>query len=165
MSTANNKSKPNHPVSDPSDYSKVVKRTFPAQYESLQGIREFVAQQAREYGFNSNEVYSIQIAVDEAFSNIIEHAYGGECTKDIECACTAAGNEFTVTMIDTGISFDPTEIPEPDTSTLLEERDIGGLGVHFMRKYMDEMQFSRIPKSASGGDTCNQLMMVKRKNA
>lgn len=165
MNAADTKNKPNRPALDSSDDSKAVKRTFLAQYESLQGIREFVAQQAGDYGFNPNEVYSIQIAVDEAFTNIIEHAYGGECVKDIECACTTSENEFTVTLIDTGIPFDPSKIPEPDTSTPLEERDIGGLGIHFMRKYMDEVQFSRIPKSALGGDTCNQLVMVKRKNA
>jgi serine/threonine-protein kinase RsbW len=165
MSDADNKSNPNHPTLEPSDYSKAVKRTYPAQFESLQGIREFVAKQAGDYGFNSNEVYDIQIAVDEAFTNIIEHAYGGECVKDIECACSAIENEFTVTMIDTGITFDPTKVPEPDTSIPLEERDIGGLGVHFMRIYMDEVSFSRIPTSGAGGNYCNQLVMVKRKKA
>ena len=165
MNAADSKNNSNHPAIDPSAYSKAVKRTFPAQFKSLQGIREFVAQQARDYGFNSDEVYSIQIAVDEAFTNIIEHAYGGECVKVIECACYAIENEFMVSMIDTGIPFDPTEIPEPDTYIPLEERDIGGLGVHFMRQYMDEVRFSRIPISVQGGDTYNQLVMVKRKNA
>jgi serine/threonine-protein kinase RsbW len=163
MNAANEKNNPDHPVTSFSAASKAAKRTFPAQYKSLQGIREFVSQQASGHGFSSNEVYTIQIAADEAFTNIIEHAYGGECVKDIECACIAGENEFTVTMIDTGIPFDPTEIPEPDTSIPLEERDIGGLGVHLMRIYMDEVQFGRVQKSGPEGDSFNQLVMVKRK--
>jgi len=163
MNAANEKIKPNHPAAGPSANSELIKQTFPAKYKSLQGIREFVAQQAGDHGFNPNEVYAIQIAADEAFTNIIEHAYGGECVKDIECACFSGENEFTVTMIDTGIPFDPTEVPEPDTSIPLEERDIGGLGVHFMRMYMDEVRFKRVQKPGLEGDSCNQLVMVKRK--
>ncbi len=52
---------------------------LPARFESLERVREFVAQVALAFGLNPSDVYSVQLATDEAFSNIIEHAYGGVC--------------------------------------------------------------------------------------
>ena len=165
MRETNNRAVPNQPAPIPQVNLNKARQSFPARYKNLEQIRDFVTYQAEAYGFDPNEIYAIQVAVDEAFTNIIEHAYGGECSKDIQCECFAAGDEFTVTIIDNGLPFNPDDVPEPDTNTPLEERDIGGLGIHFMRKSMDEVRFSRIEIREQGGDERNQLVMVKRKNS
>ena len=59
-------------------------KTFPAQFDYLDEIREFVGEKARSAGFNDKEVYSIQLATDEAASNIIEHAYEGRSSGSFE---------------------------------------------------------------------------------
>ncbi len=51
---------------------------FPARYDSLESIGELSTQAATEAGFDANAAYEVQLAVDEAATNIIEHAYGGE---------------------------------------------------------------------------------------
>jgi len=137
-------------------------QSFPAQYKSLEQVRQFVAHQAEKCGFDDKEIFGITMAVDEAFTNIINHAYMGECVEEVECTCFENEEGFTVRMIDSGSQFDPASIPAPDLESNLEDRAIGGLGVYFMRCYMDEVHFSVIPQPERGV-THNQLMMVKRR--
>jgi serine/threonine-protein kinase RsbW len=135
---------------------------FLAHFESLDSIREFVGKAAEDYGFKEKDVYAVQMAVDEACSNIIEHAYGGECQDEIECACSFEAQAITVQIIDCGERFNPLEIPEPDLNARLEDRDAGGLGLFFMRKLMDEVSFSFNQDVNNDEIGCNILTMVKR---
>jgi serine/threonine-protein kinase RsbW len=68
---------------------------FPANFEQLDSIRDFVAAAARECGMGGKDVYSVCLAVDEAASNIIEHAYGGAAEAVIEITCEVAEGELT----------------------------------------------------------------------
>lgn len=118
-------------------------------------IREFVAQVAREGGFTEKEVYSLQLAADEAASNIIEHAYAGISNADIDITCDMQGDTLIITMWDTGKSFNPAKVKQPNLKADLSDRQIGGLGVYLMRKLMDEVRY----ESSSEG---NLLTMTKR---
>jgi anti-sigma regulatory factor (Ser/Thr protein kinase) len=131
--------------------------TFPAQFEFLDEIREFVGQVAGEGGFSEKEIYSIQLASDEAASNIIEHAYEGISNADIDITCNMRGKSLVITMHDTGGSFDPSVVKQPDLKADLSERQIGGLGVYLMRKLMDEVRYESNPK------TGNLLTLIKRR--
>jgi serine/threonine-protein kinase RsbW len=135
---------------------------YPATYESLEEIRGYVAWSARQCGLMPASIYSVQLAVDEAFTNIIEHAYGGECQEEIECTCKINADRLTITLRDCGQPFNPAKVPEPDLNASLEERPSGGLGLYFMRHLMDEVKFTFIPNSESE-DGCNILTMVKFK--
>jgi len=133
--------------------------TFPGRFDSLAAISEFVVRAAEAAGLDAHAIYAVQMAVDEACSNIIEHAYGGEGHGTIECTCRIKDDELTVTLRDHGRPFDPTSVPEPDLHASLEERSGGGLGLYFMRQLMDEVHFEFTP------DPGNVLTMVKRKEA
>ena len=133
------------------------KSTFEANFHSLDEIREFVGEVARQVGFSEKEVYSIQLAADEASTNIIEHAYAGVEEGRIEIDCNITGDELKIVMRDNGKSFDPSSVPEPNVKADLTERKIGGLGMYLMRKLMDEVSYESLPK---GG---NILTMIKRK--
>ncbi len=135
---------------------------FPAQFENLDHVREFVGQAAQKCGLDSSDIYAVQLAVDEAFTNIIEHAYGGECLDKIECKCQIAALDLTVTLRDCGSPFDPSAVPDPDLNADLEDRDIGGLGLYFIRQLMDEVEFSFM-KDPETGRRCNVLRMRKYK--
>jgi anti-sigma regulatory factor (Ser/Thr protein kinase) len=135
---------------------------YPAQFRVLDDLREFVGQQAETCGLDEKASYAVQLAVDEAFTNIIEHAYGGECDKTIECICQCTPDCLVVTLVDCGNPFNPNDIPEPDLVSDLEDRQVGGLGLYFMRQMMDEVSFRVVP--AAGKNTeCNLLQMIKRK--
>ena len=135
---------------------------FAAQFEVLDDLREFVGQQAQACGLDDKSVYAVQLAVDEAFTNIIEHAFGGECQENIECICQCTPVGLEVTLIDCGKPFNPSVVPDPDLVSDLEDRQIGGLGLYFMHKMMDEVWFTFATESEEHPG-CNILKMVKHK--
>jgi anti-sigma regulatory factor (Ser/Thr protein kinase) len=129
---------------------------YSARFEYLDEIREFVGNIARRNGFNDKEVYNIQLAADEAASNIIEHAYEGVTDGVLDISCGVKDSVMTIVMVDYGESFDPSTIPLPDLQADLSERKIGGLGIYLMRKLMDEVHYQ-------AQSTGNVLTMIKRK--
>lgn len=130
--------------------------TFPARFEFLDEIRDVVAEVARGGGFPEKTIYSLQLAADEAASNIIEHAYEGVSDATLYVTCNMQGDEIVITMRDTGRAFNPTSVKEPNLKADLSERQIGGLGVYLMRKLMDTVHYE---SSRSG----NLLTMTKRR--
>jgi serine/threonine-protein kinase RsbW len=132
------------------------KITFNADFDKLDEIREFVGEAALQVGFSDKEIYSIQLAADEASSNIIEHAYAGMTGGKIEIDCIIFDGGLKIVMRDQGKSFNPSSIPEPNVKADLSERKIGGLGMYLMRKLMDEVSYE------SSAETGNTLIMIKR---
>ncbi len=133
--------------------SKIV---FDANFDNLDKIREIVAEAARQVGFSDKEVYAIQLAADEASSNIIEHAYAGVTGGKLEIDISISENKLKIIMRDHGKPFDPASVPEPNVKAALSERKIGGLGMYLMRKLMDEVSYESSP------ETGNILTMIKR---
>lgn len=116
-------------------------RTFPGDYKSLAAIGEFITEIARSVGLESSQIYSVQLAVDEACTNIIEHGYGGEGQGEIICECEQIKDGLEIKLRDWGKSFDPNQIPEPDYDVPLEKLQSRGAGLYLMQKTMDEIQF------------------------
>ena len=129
---------------------------FPARFEFLDEIRDMVAEVARAGGFSEKAIYSLQLAADEAASNIIEHAYEGESDASLFVTCDIKNDEIIITMRDTGKPFNPKTVKEPNLKADLSERQIGGLGVYLMRKLMDNVKY----ESSGAG---NLLTMTKRR--
>jgi anti-sigma regulatory factor (Ser/Thr protein kinase) len=132
------------------------KITFDADFENLDEIRDFVGDAARQVGFSDKEIYAIQLAADEASSNIIEHAYADTQGGKLEIDVSVSDKELKIIMRDQGKPFDPASVPEPNVKADLSERKIGGLGLYLMRKLMDEVSYESSPE---GGNT---LTMIKR---
>lgn len=131
--------------------------TFPGNYASLAAIADFVRQAAKDQGLDDFATYMVETAVDEACSNIIEHAYGGENVGEIEVTAQINPDNLTLVLHDKGRPFQPENIPEPDIHASLEEMPGHGLGLFFIRKWMDEVSFSFSQEYG------NRLTMVKRK--
>lgn len=136
--------------------SKMSKIVFDANFDNLDEIREIVAEAARQVGFSDKEIYAIQLAADEASSNIIEHAYAGVEGGKLEIDISISDNKLKIIMRDHGKPFDPASVPEPNVKADLSERKIGGLGMYLMRKLMDEVSYESSP------ETGNILTMIKR---
>ncbi len=132
---------------------------FPGRLENLARIDEFVAQGAKLAGLDEDDIYSVRVAVEEACSNIIEHAYGGEGNGDILCTVCPNENGLTITLLDHGRPFDPRCVPPPNLHADLKHRKEGGLGLYFMQALMDEVDYQSSPNNG------NQLILVKRKKA
>jgi serine/threonine-protein kinase RsbW len=123
---------------------------------NLAQIAEFVSELAASWGLHEDDVFAVQMAVDEACTNSIEHAYGGRDDGQVHVCCYVEDDQFVVRITDFGESFDPSSVSSPDVNAPLEEREIGGLGLFFMRKLMDSVEFL---SSGSG----NQVIMRKRR--
>lgn len=134
------------------------RRTFPARLEILSKIGEYIVQAAQKAGLDDAGIYAVQLAVDEAATNIIEHGYGGDDKGDIVISYQILENGIRITLKDKGIAFDPELIPEPSfEGKTIEDLTPRGLGIFFMRKMMDEVKFDISPRVG------NKLIMVKYK--
>lgn len=140
------------------DASMTVKRnlTVPGRFEYLATIADFIAEAGREAGFDQDTIFHVQMAVDEACSNVIEHAYRGQDKGDIVLSCDCREREWVVTIRDTGHPFDPDAVPMPDLNVNLDDIKTGGLGLYFMRQLMDKVEFTFDEEKG------NRLRMVKR---
>ena len=137
----------------------MIKQTFPGNFKNLESISEFVISQAEQAGFSAKDVYAIQTAVDEACSNIIDHAYGGENIGEIQIKINDSNNDLQIIILDKGEPFDPEDIPDPDITSPLEIRKERGLGIFFMKKLMDRVIFEFSPSEG------NKLTLVKFKGS
>jgi serine/threonine-protein kinase RsbW len=139
----------------PADSGRGVARLrVPGLTGHLEDIRSFVSGIARQSGFVEEEVNKIELAVDEACSNVIEHAYEGERPGDIDVAVRADRSKLTVTVSDRGKTFRFDGVPVPDMKQYLSELRVGGLGIYLMRMLMDDVTY----RSKAGR---NELRMVK----
>lgn len=134
--------------------SKII---FSGNYNSLPEIAKYIHKACEQAGFDSCTTYYVETAIDEACSNIIEHAYCGENIGDIQCSCHIHDKDLTIILKDKGKSFNPQEIPTPDTKAPLEDRENHGLGLYFIYKIMDKVQFH---SSRRAGNT---LTLVKHR--
>lgn len=108
--------------------------------ENLAIIGDFITNAMSEFGLDGQKIFGVQLAVDEACTNIIEYGYANEVGM-IDIACQRRGEEIVVVIKDEGKPFDPTSVQPPDLNASLEERKTGGLGIYFMKTLMDEVRY------------------------
>ena len=115
--------------------------TVSGYFENLAQIGDFVTQAADQAGLDDKAVYAIQMAVDEACTNIIEHAYGGEGNGNIQIACLPQPEGLQITITDHGQPFSPDHIPQLDTTAPLSERNRRGMGMFFIYNLIDQVDY------------------------
>lgn len=115
--------------------------TVPATLDALASISDFIVGAATRTGMGDHAVWQIQLAVDEAVTNIIQHGYSHSEPGSIELACGVEQGEFVVTVRDRGRRFKPEEVPSPDITSPIDERKAGGLGLYLMGRLMDSVRF------------------------
>lgn len=133
------------------------KETFEAKFSNLAPICRFVSDVAKQAGFSEQDAYSIELATNEAATNIIEYAYAGRDDGRIECQIEADVQGVTVVLRDWGEPFDVDGVPESDFSGPLERLKLRGAGLKLIRGAMDEVEFKPLPGQG------NLLTMRKRR--
>jgi serine/threonine-protein kinase RsbW len=113
--------------------------------ENLSEIRDFVSGSARDAGIAEVTVENIILAVDEACTNIIKHAYKLSPEGEIIIKIDYDEEKFTVMIIDYGKSFEPERVPLPDLQKYYREHRVGGLGMYLMKSLMDDVTYTSIP--------------------
>lgn len=120
----------------------MVKKVFPATDDSLADAIAFVEEQLEALDCPMKLVMQITVCVEEMFVNVAHYAYGTG-TGDCEMILDDEDGMFSITMIDSGMLFDPLAKDDPDITLSAEERNIGGLGIYMVKKSMNEVFYER----------------------
>jgi serine/threonine-protein kinase RsbW len=123
--------------------------------DNLEIIREFINNIAQKAGFNEESVDQIELAVDEACTNVIKHAYKYSRDRMLDIAVSLDQEKIEISIMDKGAGFNPDNLPIPDLEKYMRNAKVGGLGIHLMRTLMDEVNFSINPGKK------NQVSLVK----
>jgi serine/threonine-protein kinase RsbW len=126
---------------------------LPATLASLEKFTTFISEWLRRHGESPKRMMAIELALEEALVNVCRYAYH-EQTGDVEVRCRVVNdNRLLIEVIDSGVPFDVCSLPPPDVKSCVAERKIGGLGVHFIRKMADTIEYQR-------KDGCNILSLT-----
>ena len=128
----------------------------PGRTEFLAAIREATRRLAQAAGFDPAQADQLALAVEEASTNVIEHAYRGAPGRVVEVRYDDRGEDLRVEVVDDGEAVDPRAVPDVDLRRYASERRTGGLGMHLMARIMDSVTFRRRARS-------NVCCMVKQK--
>lgn len=129
--------------------------TLVADLDALAKISAFITEAAELSGLDERATWQVQLAVDEAATNVIQHAYDLDEPGELTLTWDYTDHRFTITLRDNGRQFDPEAVPTPDITSPLEERQVGGLGIYLITRLMDEVRFDFHPQHG------NVLTMVK----
>jgi anti-anti-sigma factor len=130
--------------------------TFPGRYAEIRNIGRFLAAGCDAAVLDDDAHFQIELAADEACTNIIEHAYGGEDIGDIDVTWEVTEQALVITLRDDGPPFAP-DIAQirPSTASADNELQVGGLGLHFIRNLVDEIHYNYTD------GTGNELTLIK----
>ncbi len=107
-------------------------------------LAEFVEMLGEERGFDPALTMNLNLALEEAVSNIILYAYPEKMGELITVKCVNVAGSLVFTISDSGVEFDPTTVEEADVTLSVEERGTGGLGIFLIRQIMDDVTYQRI---------------------
>ena len=117
--------------------------TLEATLANLEQVLAFVDGALEELECPMKKQMQVDLAVEEAFVNVANYAYGEETgSATLELFADPREGEFTVTLLDRGTPFDPLAREDPDLSLPAEKREIGGLGIYMVKKNMDGVSYA-----------------------
>jgi serine/threonine-protein kinase RsbW len=128
--------------------------TIESRTEKLSAVRAFISEAAREFGFDEESISNIALAVDEACTNIIKHAYHFADDQPIDIHVKENNGTFEVIIRDKGKPFDPNEVHLPVMKEYLKNYKRGGLGMYLMKSLMDKVEYKPSPNG-------NEVRLVK----
>jgi serine/threonine-protein kinase RsbW len=129
--------------------------TVTSELDKLASIADFVADATEAMGMDEDGIYAMQLAVDEACTNVMDYAYGGRGGQPVTVECREEDGKCIVVIRDKGKPFDPSRVRKPDLKSPISKRQAGGLGIYLMRKLMDDVRFHFDAKAG------NELTLIK----
>jgi len=128
----------------------MAKNTYSFELRSdlseLDSLCENLETFGKKFGFSKKLIFEINLALDELFTNIISYGFKDDKEHIVRVTLTPGNDELCLCIEDDGKPFNPIEFETPDVSCSVEECKIGGLGIHIMKKLMDEICYERCHK-------------------
>jgi sigma-B regulation protein RsbU (phosphoserine phosphatase) len=139
------------------DAPSVMEIKFTNDLGDIARVNDAFEEFAEREGLPDRVRRSIKLVFDELLNNIISYAFGdaGDDVHHLEVRVESTSAEISVTISDDGHLFDPFSLEAPDTTLPIDEREIGGLGIHLVRQLMDEVSYVR-------EDDRNVVVLTKR---
>lgn len=114
------------------------------EVSEISRLASFIESIGEELALPPSLVFNLNLALEEAVSNIIFYAYPGQTGKEIRIQAVTTGRNLIFTLTDSGEAFDPTRVKDADVTLSAEERPIGGLGIFLIKNIMNELEYQRI---------------------
>jgi anti-sigma regulatory factor (Ser/Thr protein kinase) len=121
-------------------------------------IRDFVKSIGTQSGMGDMDVARLELVVDEACANVMEHAYDSDSNKEVSIRAIVDDDSVQIAVTDSGKGFDPATVEQLKLEELVSARRTGGLGMRIINSFMDEVHYEMQP------GVRNELKMVKRLN-
>ena len=135
--------------------------TRAAEYETLGIFRDAIAQMCMRQNIDAQTTYDLQLAMDEACTNVVEHGYQGMNPGSLMFELDIDASQVEMRITDFGRPFEPYEPEMPSAQTVLESNKLGGFGLIFIYKVMDSVDY----KSTEEGNTLILMKKLKEKSA
>lgn len=119
-------------------------RTLDSNLNEIGVLAEALELWAEPLDLPMKAVMETNLMLDELITNIVSHGYGGEAGHPIDVSISLAADLLTIRLVDRAKPFNLLEVGEADTELGLDERDIGGLGVMFVRKLSKSIDYQRV---------------------
>lgn len=132
-------------------------KTF-TKTENLESIRKFIFKNSTKFGFNEYKAEELVLAVDEACTNLIKHAYKSDSQSSITIEIKSNRTNLIVNIIDNSPAFDPRYVKDPNMIEYRDEYRKGGLGIFIMKSLVDSIDY----KTINNGEFKNILTLVKQ---
>ena len=122
----------------------IFERRFQNQLDDLSRVTEEAVGFAEAKGVSPQAVYLVNLAIEELATNILKYGYDDTAAHEILLRLEIDSGTLLLVLEDDGHEFDPLAAPEPDVNLPAEERLPGGLGIHLVRKMVDEIHYQRL---------------------
>jgi serine/threonine-protein kinase RsbW len=129
--------------------------TRAAELEALSAFREFIARTCKTLGIDDQVSFDLQLACDEAATNVIKHGYAGMNPGSIMLELRPQPKKIAMVLSDFGHPFEPAETDAPDVEALLQDQPTTGFGLYFIYRTMDEVSYYIDEQG-------NHLLLVKK---
>lgn len=107
---------------------------------ALESIDAFL----ESHGLGDTVAFTVRLAVEEIVTNVIKYAYGDSERHEIEIDLRLAPRRVLLRVADDGREFDPIKAPVPDPGLTIEERPVGGVGIHLVRTLAERLEYARV---------------------
>ena len=136
-------------------YEGSITIRLPAEVKEIERLNGLVRRFGELHEIPSRALYAMNLALDEVVTNTILYGFEDATGKELTVRLSVVTGEVRGELVDEGREFDPKTVPSPNLEAPLQERELGGLGLHLVRSLMDKLDYRR-------DGAKNILSLVKR---
>ena len=116
---------------------------FPADVREIERLNQLVRRFGELHEIPSRALYAVNLALDEVVTNVVRYGFEISAGQEVAVRVETTGDDLHSEVVDAGREFNPLDAPLPDLTAALEERALGGLGIHLVRSLMDRVEYRR----------------------